>query len=150
MASRIPVSVVTPERPTWEGEVDALTLPAYDGQMGILPGHAPLLAQLVPGTVLMRIGEETRLLAVTGGFVEVHNGRVALFAESAELAEEIDAERARHAADKARSALKASSSDKLDAAAVAALERALARLRALELASRRGARGNPPNAAPPQ
>ena len=61
MSARIPVSIVTPERPTWEGEVDSLVLPAFEGQLGILPGHAPLLAELKPGTVVMRDGPETKL-----------------------------------------------------------------------------------------
>lgn len=138
MAKHIPLSIVTPERPTWEGEVDALIVPAEEGQLGILPGHAPLLAHLRPGTVVIRQeGMETKLLAVSGGFVEVFEGRVSLFAETAEMAEEIDAERARQAAEKAKAALKHGSEEKFDSAAVAALERALARLRAYEAASRR-------------
>lgn len=135
---RFPLSIVTPERPTWEGEVDALVVPAQEGQLGILPGHAPLLAQLRPGTVIIRQGsEEPRLLAVSGGFVEVHSGRVSLFAETAEMAEEIDAERARQSVEKARAALKHGPEEKFDSNAVAALERALARLRAYEFAVRR-------------
>lgn len=143
---RIPLSIVTPERPTWEGEVDALVVPAQEGQLGILPGHAPLLAQLRPGTVVIRQGAEPRFLAVSGGFVEVFAGRVSLFAETAEMAEEIDAERARQAAEKARAALKHGSEEKFDMAAVAALERALARLRASEAiaARRRSPRTTPP------
>jgi F-type H+-transporting ATPase subunit epsilon len=135
MAKRIPLSIVTPERPTWEGDVDSLVVPAFEGQLGILPGHAPLLVELKAGTVVIRTGDDSRLLAVSGGFVEVYKGRVSVFAESAELAEEIDAERARQAADRARSALKASPADRLDVQALAALERALARLRAHELAA---------------
>ena len=151
MVSRISVSIVTPERPTWEGEVDSLVLPAFEGQLGILPGHAPLLAELTPGTVVMRDGAETRLLAVSGGFVEVHGGRVSVFAETAEMADEIDAERARQAAERARAKIKSTPAEKLDAQAVAALERALARLRAQELAARRGfQRGSPPNTPPAQ
>ena len=138
MAKHIPLSIVTPERPTWEGEVDALIVPAEEGQLGILPGHAPLLAHLRPGTVVIRQeGQEAKLLAVSGGFVEVFEGRVSLFAETAEMAEEIDAERARQAAEKAKAALKHGSEEKMDSAAMAALERALARLRASEAVSRR-------------
>ncbi len=144
MAKRIPLIVVTPERPAWEGEVDTLVVPAEDGQLGVFPGHAPLLASLRPGTVVMRTGEDTRLLAVSGGFLEVHGGRASLFAETAELAGEIDAERARQAAERARTALK-TQPDRLDPLALLALERALARLRAYELARhRRPARTSPP------
>lgn len=138
MAKRIPLSIVTPERVAWEGDVDALVVPAHEGQLGILPGHAPLLAQLRAGTVVIRSqGEDPRLLAVSGGFVEVLNGRVSVFAETAELADEIDAERARQAAERAKAQLKHHHEDKLDLQAQAALERALARLRASEAVSRR-------------
>lgn len=147
MAKRLPLSIVTPERPTWEGDVDALVVPAEEGQLGILPGHAPLLAQLRPGTVVIRqTGEDPRLLSVSGGFVEVFDGRVSLFAEAAEMADEVDAERARQAAEKAKAALKHGSEEKFDSAAVAALERALARLRAHEaIARRRSPRNSPPH-----
>ncbi len=147
MPKRIPLSIVTPERVAWEGEVDALVVPAHEGQLGILPGHAPLLAHLQPGTVIIRTEkEEPRLLAVSGGFVEVFNGRVSLFAETAEMADEIDAERARQAAERAKAQLKHRQADKLDLQAQAALERALARLRASEAVSRRRSTPRPPAA----
>lgn len=146
MAKRIPLSIVTPERVAWEGDVDAMVVPADEGQLGILPGHAPLLAQLRAGTVVIRThGEEPRLLAVSGGFVEVFNGRVSVFAETAELADEIDAERARQAAERAKAQLKHHHQDKLDLQAQAALERALARLRASEAVSRRRSSPRPPS-----
>lgn len=144
MAKTIPLSIVTPEKPVWQGEVDSLVVPAFDGQLGILPGHAPLLAQLKPGTVVMKSAGDTKVLAVSGGFVEVHGGKVALFAESAELAEEIDAERARQALEKARGALKGGI-NKLDAAALGALERALARLRVAEFSKLRKASQQKPH-----
>jgi F-type H+-transporting ATPase subunit epsilon len=76
-------------------------------------------------------------MAVSGGFVDVFNGRAAVFAETAEMADEIDAERARRAADRARTVLRRSPGDMIDAQALAALERALTRLRAAEASSRR-------------
>lgn len=146
MTKRLPLSIVTPERVTWEGEVDSLIVPAADGQLGILPGHAPLLAQLGPGVVQIRSGEETRLLSVSGGFVEVFEGRVSLFAETAELAEEIDAVRARQSAERARSAIKGPMASPADLAqAEAALRRALVRLKALELARHRSPRKASPS-----
>jgi F-type H+-transporting ATPase subunit epsilon len=136
---RIPLSIITPDKVTWEGEVDSLILPAYEGQMGILPGHAPLFAQLTPGVVQIRAGDDTRLLSVSGGFVEVFNGRVSLFAETAELAEEIDSERAKQAAEKARAALKKREGALDPEQALASLQKAMARLRVAELSRlRRG------------
>lgn len=143
-----PLRLVTPEKISWEGEVDSLVVPAFQGQLGILPGHTPLLAQLTEGVVKLRVKGEERLLAVSGGFVEVVKDHVSLFAESAELTDEIDAERALQAAAKARAELKSHSGDRLDAQAEAALRRALARLRAVEMARRR-APGSAPAARPP-
>jgi F-type H+-transporting ATPase subunit epsilon len=137
MAGRIPLRIVTPEKVSWEGEVDSLVVPAHEGQLGVLPGHAPLLAQLVPGVLQIRSGEDVRLLAVSGGFVEIFGGRASVFAETAELAEEIDAERARQAAEKAKAALRGTRADEIDAQTMASLRKALIRLRVLELARQR-------------
>jgi F-type H+-transporting ATPase subunit epsilon len=104
---RIAVSVITPDKPVWEGDVESLVVPAHEGQLGVWPGHAPLLAQLKPGAVVLRAGGEPVIFSVSGGFIEVNQGRVAVFVETAEHAEEIDAERARQAEMKARAALKA-------------------------------------------
>lgn len=134
----LPLRIVTPEKVAWEGNVDSLTVPAWDGGLGILPGHAPLLAQMREGVVRIREKGEERLLAVSGGFVEVLDGRASLFAETAELAEEIDAERARQSAEKAKVSLKASPAAIMDEQALASLRRALARLRVAELARLKG------------
>ncbi len=134
MSQSLPLRIVTPERVSWEGEVESLTVPAWDGSLGVLPGHAPLLAQLSEGIVHIRAAGEERFLAVSGGFVEVMGGKASLFAETAELAEEIDAERARQSAEKARQALKAPASEVLDEQVLAALRRALIRLRVADLA----------------
>jgi F-type H+-transporting ATPase subunit epsilon len=141
LSDTLPLRIVTPEKVAWEGAVASLTVPAWEGSLGILPGHAPLLAQLKEGVVRILQGDAERLLAVSGGFVEVSEGKAALFAETAELAEEVDAERARQAAEKAKQAVRASSGEVLDEAAAAALRRAMARLQAAELSRLR--RGSP-------
>lgn len=133
-----PLSIVTPEKVAWESQVDSLVIPAYEGEMGILPGHAPLLTQLTPGVVKIRSGEEERLLSVSGGFVEVFGGHVSLFAETAEMAEEVDAERARQATERAKAALVRRHAEPLDMAqAEGALRRALARQKAANMVRRR-------------
>ena len=138
MAGRIPVSVVSPDSVAWEGEADSLIVPAAEGQLGILPGHAPLLAQLAPGVLQIRDREDLKIVAVSGGFVEVYGHRVSIFAETAELGEQIDAERAHQAAEKARAALRGDAVKTPDPlAAEAALRRALVRMKALEIARRR-------------
>jgi F-type H+-transporting ATPase subunit epsilon len=136
------LSLVTPEKPVWEGGVDSVTAPAVKGPLGILPGHIPLLAQLIPGLLRFDAGGESRHLAVSGGFLEVaRGGRVSVFAETAEMADEIDAERARQAAEKARALLRHTPAEVLDEQALAALERATLRLRVAHYARRRRAPG---------
>lgn len=141
--SRLPLRIVTPEKVAWEGDVDSLVVPAVEGQLGILPGHAPLLAQLAPGPMRVRDGEDVRLLALSGGFVEVYGGRASVFAETAELADEIDGERARQAHERAKAALQTPGAV-VDEQAQAALRRALIRMRVFELARRGSGRARPP------
>ena len=68
-----------------------------EGQIGVLPRHAPMLTILVPGTVRLRRGDEEEILAVGGGFLEVSENKVVVLADSAERAEEIDVARAEEA-----------------------------------------------------
>ena len=105
MAKTIKVEFTTPDRPVYSGEADYVSLPAFDGSMGVLPGHTPLVAQLVPGVVHVRRGGEDTTFAVTGGFVEVRPHTISIFAEAAEQASEINAEAARMEAEKLRAQL---------------------------------------------
>ena len=101
-----PTSVVTPERELVCVEVDAVDLRTAEGEAAFLPGHAPLIGSVVPGLVrlVQPEGAEIRL-AVHGGFVHVENDRVQILAPVAELADEIDLERARRAAEVAEARL---------------------------------------------
>ena len=137
MANKIDLEIVTPERLVLKDEIDSLVLPAYEGQMGVLPGHAPLLAQLVEGELKIRRGEDVQVLAVSGGFAEVHPDNVKIFAETAEMEKEIDVERARLAAERAKKDLSQAATPQDIANAQAALRRALIRLRVSEGLSRR-------------
>ncbi len=96
----IAVEIVTPERLVKEAQVDSVIVPAIDGELGILPNHAPLLAQLQPGAIRLNQNGNTELFAVSGGFIEVDKNKVSVFAETAEMATEIDEERARQAAER--------------------------------------------------
>ncbi len=134
MAKRLTLELVTPELAAFSGEGDSVVLPAWEGEMGVLPGHAPFLVQLKPGAVRLRDGDETRLFAVSGGFAEIRDDKVSLFAETAEMAEAIDGERARQALERAQAELKRKEADSLTMAnAEAALQRALVRLKVAEL-----------------
>jgi F-type H+-transporting ATPase subunit epsilon len=131
------VEIVTPERRVSQSEADSVIIPAVDGELGILTNHTPLVAQLQPGDIRIHSGQETQILAVSGGFVEVQNNQVVIMAETAELAHEIDAERARQAAERAKAELKSPSGPKDLLQAEAALRRALARLHAVQMVQRK-------------
>jgi F-type H+-transporting ATPase subunit epsilon len=118
------VRLVSVERPIWSGMANAVYARTTEGEIGILPGHSPLLGALAPGW-LVRIqqtdGVEQRI-AVHGGFLSVRSDGVSVLAEMAESAEEIDVARAREALQRA--------GDNADEESVALRNRALARLRA--------------------
>src|SRR5262249_25101252 len=128
----IAVDIMTPERLVMQTQADSVIIPAAEGELGILPHHAPLLAQLEPGQIRLRQGEKLELFAVSGGFVEVEGNKLSIFAETAEMAQEIDVERARQAAERAKAEIKAARTDVDLAQAEASLRRALARLRVTE------------------
>ena len=83
--------VVTRERKIVEADVDEVILPAYDGEIGVLPGHTPLLAMLKVGIMRYRSGGKTSSLVLTWGFAEALPDRVIVMAETARLPAEIDA-----------------------------------------------------------
>ena len=90
------LQLVSPERVLVDEQVDEVQIPGLDGYMGVLPGHAPLLSELMPGGVLTyRTASGEKVLAVYGGFVEVQPDRVRVLADAAERKEEINVEEAR-------------------------------------------------------
>lgn len=95
------LEVVTAERELYSGDVDQLIAPSRQGQVTILPNHAPLLSQLEPGLLEYRVGGEDQALAVTGGFMEILANRAVILADAAEPADEIDEARAQAALDRA-------------------------------------------------
>jgi F-type H+-transporting ATPase subunit epsilon len=101
----IKVEIVTPNRLLASDEVDMVTLPGIEGQMGIMRGHAPLLSTLDIGEIILHKGGDAQYIAVGGGVVEVRPDKVTILAETAEEAEEIDAERALAARERARQSL---------------------------------------------
>ncbi|MDP3775409.1 MAG: ATP synthase F1 subunit epsilon [Gemmatimonadales bacterium] len=80
------VSVVSPEQVLYEGDASAVVVPAYDGKVGILPRHAPFMALLGEGTLVVRQGGEERRFSVAGGFVQVVKNVVRVVAEKASAA----------------------------------------------------------------
>ena len=84
-AGTLRVTVVSPERQLFEGEATAVVAPAYDGEVGILPRHAPFLTLLGKGNLVVRHGADTQKFAVSGGFAQVAGNRVRIVVEQAEV-----------------------------------------------------------------
>jgi F-type H+-transporting ATPase subunit epsilon len=101
----VPLRVVSVERSLFEGDVDFIVAPGAEGELGILPKHAPLMTILKPGTLKITQGSEEQLLFVGGGFLEVLPDRVTVLADVAEHAEEISLERAEEARKRAQEKL---------------------------------------------
>ena len=99
------LEIVTPERLAYSDTVDSVVLPGSEGEMGILPHHAPLLATLGVGELRIRKGGEEEFFAIAGGFVQVRPDKVVVMAETADMASEIDLEKAQEARREAERAL---------------------------------------------
>ncbi|MBZ5726725.1 MAG: F0F1 ATP synthase subunit epsilon [Acidobacteriia bacterium] len=132
MPELIELEVATPERQLVHEDVAEVQVPGKDGELGILPGHAPLLSELGCGTLSYPVAGRRRYLAILGGFLEVLPGHIRVLADAAERAEEIDLERARADLRRAEEQLASQAPDADPAASLAAMERAQARVLAAE------------------
>ena len=133
----IKLDVVTAEQVVFSGDVDVVVAPGIEGELGILPHHAPLMTMLQPGELRINKGGDEQRLAVSGGFLEVRPDRVIVLADAAERAEEIDVHRAEEAKRRAEESLKAGAPGMDIAGAEAALHRAVARLGVAERRKKR-------------
>ncbi len=134
LPEKLTLQIVTPERLVLSETVDEVVLPSVEGYMGVRPGHAPLLAELDVGEISYRTAAGERYLAVSGGFAEVLQGGVSILAETAELAEEIDIERAQRSRERAETLLKTRLSGQELLRAELRLEKAIGRIRVRERA----------------
>jgi F-type H+-transporting ATPase subunit epsilon len=134
------VTIVTALRTVFEGESEMVNAPGSEGQLGILPRHAPLLTLLGVGELRVRQNGVDEGFFVGGGFLEVNNNVVTVLADDAERAANIDEARAQEARRRAQTLLEQRGTEVDQAAAAAELERALGRLRVAELHRRRGGR----------
>jgi F-type H+-transporting ATPase subunit epsilon len=126
----IRTDIVTAERLVFSEDADIVIVPGVEGEMGILPHHAPIMTMINAGEVLVRKGTEEFYLAVSGGFLEVKPDHVTILADAAERADEIDIARAEAAKRRAEEKLATRTASAVDSASVeAALRRALARLK---------------------
>ena len=126
------LEIVTAERMVFSAEVSALIAWGVEGQLGILPHHAPLMTMLQPGDLMIRKDKEEEYLAISGGFLEVRPDKVIILADACERVDEIDIARAEEAKRRAQETMKAAPLGADAAAAEAALRRSLARLKVAE------------------
>ena len=135
------LEIVTPEKLAYSDTVDAVVLPGSEGELGVLPHHAPLVSMLGVGELRIRKGAETETFAIAGGFLQVRPDKVVVMAEMADMAAEIDLEVAAEARKEAERALEGGFHEGADlAAARAALQVALLRQRVAERRHREGPR----------
>lgn len=124
------VHILAADQTFYEGPCVSLTIPASDGELGILAHHSPMIAAVKPGTLRYQLpGEEPRLAAISPGIVKVEKDDVLVLVDSAERPEDIDVVRAQREADEAREALLQKRSRQEHQIAQATLARALNRLR---------------------
>jgi F-type H+-transporting ATPase subunit epsilon len=139
------VTIVTAQRTVFEGDSEMVNAPGSEGQLGILPRHAPLLTTLGVGELRVRQHGVDEGFFVGGGFLEVNNNVVTVLADDAEHASSIDEAHAQEARRRAQTLLEQRGTDVDQATAAAELERAVGRLRVAELHRRRGGRMSRPS-----
>jgi F-type H+-transporting ATPase subunit epsilon len=127
------IDVVTPDGPVFEGDAEMVSVRAVSGELGILPGHIPLVAPLTINAIRVKKEGKTQVVAVSGGFVEVRPDKVTILAQAAELPEHIDIDRARAAKERAERRLQQAKQDDIDhKRAELALQRAINRMNIAE------------------
>ena len=131
------LEIVTAERMVYSDDVSTLIAWGVEGQLGILPHHAPLMTILQPGDLVIKKDDQEDTLTLSGGFLEVRPDKVVVLADACERAEEIDVARAEEAKKRAQEALKTARTTVDAAAAEAALRRSLVRIKAAEKIRRR-------------
>jgi F-type H+-transporting ATPase subunit epsilon len=128
MAATLKLEIVTPEAKTYSEDVDMVTLPGVEGEMGIYPQHVPILTQISSGEVVVRKDGRDYFLAVGEGFVEITGERVAILTDMAIRAENIDEAKAEEARKRAEARLSEKLDDEEAAMVSAALAHSLAQL----------------------
>lgn len=125
----IRLEIVTPERKIYSEDVNMVSLKGQEGELGILPNHAPLVTPLAISAIRIKKDDKVCKIAVSGGFIEVSNNKAVILAETAELPEDINVERAMEAKNRAEEYLNEKDTDNIDIKrAQLSLQRALVRL----------------------
>jgi F-type H+-transporting ATPase subunit epsilon len=129
MASTLKLEIVTPEAKTYSEDVDMVTLPGVEGEMGIYPMHIPLMTQIGAGEIIVRKDGQDFFLAVGEGFVQITGDKVAVMTDMAIKAEDIDETKAEEARKRAEARLAEKLDDEESATVQAALAHSLAQLK---------------------
>src|SRR5947209_8574291 len=129
MPATLKVEIVTPEAKTYSDDVEMVTLPASEGEMGVYPQHVPLVTQIVAGEVIVRKNGQDSFLAVGDGFVEITSERVAIMTDMAIAADNIDEAKAEEARRRAEARLAEKIDDEEAAMVSASLAHSLAQLK---------------------
>jgi len=129
MANTLTLEIVTPNAVAYSKAVEMVTLPAVEGQIGVLPEHVPLLTRIVPGEIIARHNGAEEFLAVGGGLVEITGDHVAILTDMAIAAKDIDEAKAEEARQRAAARLRDKISDEEVASVNASLARSLAQLK---------------------
>ncbi len=125
---QLKLEIVTPDATAYSQEVDMVTLPGVEGQMGVYPQHVPLMTQMVPGEIMVRKDGRDYFLAVGEGLVEVTGDHVSILTDMAIASEQIDEAKVEEARQRAQARLEETLSDEEVASVNASLARSLAQL----------------------
>jgi F-type H+-transporting ATPase subunit epsilon len=128
MASTLKLEIITPDGTVYSEDVEMVTLPGVEGQMGVFPQHVPLMTQMVPGEIIVRKDAHDYFLAVGEGLVEITPDHVAILTDLAIAAEKIDEAKVEEARQRAEARLREKLSDEEVASVNASLTRSLAQL----------------------
>src|SRR5262245_43532179 len=128
MASTLKLEIITPDGKAYSEDVDMVTLPGVEGQLGVYPDHIPLLTQMIPGEIIVRKDAKDYFLAVGEGVIEVMGDHVAVLTDMAVGADHIDEAKAEEARQRAEARLRDKLSDEEVASINSSLARALAQL----------------------
>lgn len=130
------ISILTPERPFWNGQAEEIILPTETGEMGVLKNHAPIITGLDVGAMLVRTKEQWSSFAIMGGFAVVKRNQVTILANEAEASETIDSEEAKNAFETAKANLEKAEGVKQKVEANFAFKRAKARFQVVKVVNK--------------
>ena len=126
---KLALHILTPEGEVLKEEVDELIVPTVNGEIGVLPNHAALFTQILPGELRVKMGSKTNIYAITGGYLQIANNQVSILGESAVRAEDIEVAKAEEAKKRAENRMKEKVSQEDFAAIQGELRKAILQLK---------------------